>query len=416
MSLQRKRGKVVMLLQFKFKNYRSFSEETTLNMMAASIKEHNNSLIEVNGNKILPIAAVFGANAGGKSNFFNAFAAMSKDVVIEMNKKVQHTWIVPFAFDTKLSDQPSEFEVSIYVKEDNKEYRYGFSRNQTVVFEEWLFEKNFTKNSQVQEKEVFYRVDNKINIQALTKEKTEIEFVFSMIDESELLLNALGKRDKSKYSKIYEWFYLMTFRNNYSYDLNDWTNTKELTRFLFDKKEVQEMILSLLQDVDDSILKLDVIKNEEKKDSYEIITLHKCNGGKEIWISLEEESSGTRKLFSLALDLIIASDVGKVLFIDELDSKLHPLLLRYIIKLFRNKSKNTGGGQLIFSSHNLICLDSSDLRRDEIWFVEKVNQASSIYSLYDFKEDEGSIRSDLSFGKHYLSGRFGAIPFQNSEK
>ena len=115
----------------------------------------------------------------------------------------------------------------------------------------------------------------------------------------------------------------------------------------------------------------------------------------------------------LAWYLLYALLYGGTLFIDELDSKLHPLLLRYIVKLFKNKDINKTGGQLIFSSHNLICLDSSDLRRDEIWFIEKQNQKSTMFSLYDFKEE--SIRKDLDFGKHYLSGRFGAIPFNEEE-
>ena len=114
----------------------------------------------------------------------------------------------------------------------------------------------------------------------------------------------------------------------------------------------------------------------------------------------------------LSFVLLISLKYGRPCIIDELDSKLHPLLLRYIIKMFSDKSIN-GGGQLIFSSHNLVCLDSRDLRRDEIWFVEKNNQKSTIFSLYDFKDE--TIRKDLDFGKHYLNGRFGAVPFNDEE-
>jgi len=107
---------------------------------------------------------------------------------------------------------------------------------------------------------------------------------------------------------------------------------------------------------------------------------------------------------------------GTVMFVDELDSKLHPLVIRKIIQMFSDRNKNKGKGQIIFSSHNLVSLDSSDLRRDEIWFVEKHEQKSVLYSLYDFKDyNQNSVRADLSFGKHYLAGRFGAIPFQAEE-
>ena len=140
-------------------------------------------------------------------------------------------------------------------------------------------------------------------------------------------------------------------------------------------------------------------------------SLYNKNDKSIVKLPFSKESSGIRKLFLITINILRSLENGEPLFIDNLDSNFHPLLLRFIIKLYKDKSINKNGGQLIFSSHNLICLDSSDLRRDEIWFVEKNNQKSTIFSLYDFKEE--TIRKDLDFGKHYLNGRFGAVPFDD---
>ena len=146
-------------------------------------------------------------------------------------------------------------------------------------------------------------------------------------------------------------------------------------------------------------------------DQYFPYSLHKDDESTISPVPFSIESCGTKKMFFLSMHLISSLHFGRPLFIDELDSKLHPLLLRYIVKMYHDKIDNKSGGQLIFSSHNLICLDSSDLRRDEIWFVEKIDQKSTMFSLYDFKEE--TIRKDLDFGKHYLNGRFGAVPFND---
>ena len=189
------------------------------------------------------------------------------------------------------------------------------------------------------------------------------------------------------------------------------------TKFLYERKQNLKEVEDLLHKFDSSIVRLEILpeKDADLNEKHIVYSYHYDDQGNEIRIPFGSESSGTKKMFALAALLFISLKAGLVLWVDELDAKLHPLILRYILRLYSNRNENTGNGQLIFSSHNLVCLDSSDLRRDEIWFVEKVNQVSNLYSLYDFKEDEVLIRSDLSFGKHYLSGRFGAIPFQDEE-
>lgn len=415
MNLQKRMGDGIMLLQFRFKNYMSFKDEAILDMTATSIKEHQDTLIEVNGNKILPVAAVYGANASGKSNIFGAFYAMKRDV-LKWNVEENHYYIVPFVFGKNLIDEPSEFEVCILIGE--KEYRYGFARDYKTVQEEWLFEKKFSSNK-VKEKCIYYRNSNKlIKSETNQREKKEINFTFSMTTESELLLSNLGKRKVSKYCIIYEWFSLTSTVCNFSRDDEEDMLVQVATEMLYENQNQEyplyDDILSLLKEFDEAIKGIKIEKEKSRnEEEYNVFIIHECEDGETIKYPLNAESSGTIKLFSLAAWLIFAIEHGEVLFVDELDARLHPLVLRYIVRLFTDKEKNIGNGQIIFSAHNLICLNSTDLRRDEIWFVEKNNQQSRLYSLYDFKEDESVIRSDLNFGKNYLSGRFGAIPYQD---
>ena len=186
--------------------------------------------------------------------------------------------------------------------------------------------------------------------------------------------------------------------------------------FFYKNKNWLDIIVKFMKTIDESIINIEI--DEETNNNLNVVytpySIHKNDDGSFARIPFSLESSGSKKMLTFLLYLLLSLNNGFTLVVDELDSKLHPLILRYIVGLYSNKKINIGGGQLIFTSHNLICLDSSDLRRDEIFFVEKINQKSSLFSLYDFKDS--SVRNDLSFAKHYLNGRFGAVPFINDDK
>ena len=395
-----------MLLRFKIKNYKSFADEAILDVSATPIKEHNNSLINVNKINILPICVIFGANASGKSNIFNAFELMKNYI---LGNYVNQNY--PFLFDSSYLDKPTEFEVCIVNKITLKEYRYGFSIYKEEFVEEWLFEKTFSKTYTVEEKCVFYRTNNKLESD-LKNEKNikEIRFVHSVTNNNELLITNIGKRDNVTYSYIYNWFKNEAFYLDFSYaNESGILNDQKALKSLYENNEWLSISKELINSIDSSIIDIQV-KKENISNCYKVYSIHKDNNNKKIVVPFEIESCGTIKILTFALLVMKSLTEGHVLLFDEFDSKLHPLLLRYFIKLYTNKERNVAGGQLIFSSHNIICLDSSDLRRDEIFFVEKKKQKSTLFSLYDFKE-YNKIRNDLDFNKHYLTGRFGAIPF-----
>lgn len=414
-----------MLLQFKFSNFRCFAEEVAFDMVAAPIKEHKYSLIDCNGVNVLPVAAVYGANASGKTSFFMAIERM-RSVIVQRSLASEALstssvrWFSnPFMFDRKSESSATSYEASVLI--DEYQYRYGFTCTRESILEEHLYKKKFSKNPTT-EKMIFQCSGGSVNIGLVNKKlKDELIYCSSMKRDRILLLTDIGLRGKeTELCSVFDWFSEMNvvlFSCNDALVSNSWCE-RMIGDYIskYKNSDLINKLISFIHEIDPSI---ETIKTVDATDSDGKIvkiarTVHVVNQTK-YDVPFELESDGTNKLFHISLLILCVLEIGGTIFIDELDSKIHPLILRRIIQLFKDKESNSHGAQLIFSAHNIICLDSSDLRRDEIWFVEKTNHRSTMYSLIDFDDGDGSVRSDLSFGKHYLSGRFGAVPFQNEE-
>lgn len=271
-----------MLLQFIFKNYKSFVEEAALDMTATNNKDRMDTLIHIHGCKVLPIAGIFGANGSGKSNFFDAFHAMCTEVIGSSHS------IEPFMFDTNLKQTATEFEVSIYV--EGKKYSYGFLKNRKEVFEEWLYEQKTLSKKKC----IFYRKKDSLFSEFTSKkEKAEIESVFSTLPKSKLLLTALGEKE-SVYSKIYIWFKRTTTYQCHSNLMKDSLALQMLETL----PKVKDDVLKLLQEFDSSIVDLEVIK--QSNGSYKIYSYHLNEKCDKIKIPFKKESQGMQKILSLA--------------------------------------------------------------------------------------------------------------------
>lgn len=415
-----------MLIQFNFSNYRSFKDEVNLDMEATRITEHPNHVAEVGKEKILKVAAIYGANASGKSNVFSAFDYMTEYVVnsfkfggdssIKQSKANEYRKVSPFLFDSKSKNEPSMFEV-FFVDNSNDKYKvfqYGFSLNSEEVLEEWLYTKAKTSSSY---KTIFYRKKGEeTDYSGIKKNKDNIELAL----EKETLIVSLGAKLKIDILKtVREWF----LKN----EIVDFGNPGEnflrsrLLPYNFDNdRDVQKKVVDYFSSFDESIKDFLIIENDGESDEAEkegnsiiIKTLHKMNDSDDMEaLNLMEESSGTLKMFSLYPSIQSALELGSLLFIDEFNSRLHPLLVRSIIQLFENPKINKNNAQLIFTTHDVWQLSNDLLRRDEIWFSEKdENGASSLYSLVEFQDKDGEkIRKDESYGKNYVVGKYGAIP------
>lgn len=192
--------------------------------------------------------------------------------------------------------------------------------------------------------------------------------------------------------------------------LNYGNPIQELRMAVANSDDVKQLVLKMIQEMDLDIVDFRV--EEKENDRIEVFTTHRVEEY-ETELNLSEESSGTKKLFGLLPFIAMSLLEGTTLVIDELDAKLHPVLLRYIIMLFNDMESNRKGAQLIFTSHDLSTMNNEVFRRDEIWFVAKGNsQNSKLYSLVEFKNDKGeSIRKDAKFDKQYLEGKYGADPY-----
>ena len=409
-----------MLIQFRFKNFKSFRDDTILDLSATKITEHSDRVIQIGTEKILPTAAIYGANASGKSNVIEAFRYMMTYIVDSFayggeaddkkskTKKPRHT---PFLFDNTSKDAESSFEVYFITSEEDgcKSYNYGFTLNQDGVVEEWLNSKAKTARDY---KTIFYRSKEELDLSGLPK-KNQDAIRMSLYDEA--LIVSLGAKQRiAKLKLIRDWFYNTNF-TNFGNPIENFFLSSLIPDGFADNEKVQAKVIDYFAAFDPFIIGFNVetIKSDDDVEKVTIDAIHQIIGSKETAsIPLQDESDGTLKMFALYPALQDTLDTGSILFVDELNARLHPLLVRSFIIMFLNPETNPKHAQLVFTTHDSWQLSNSLLRRDEIWFTEKTSSGiTTLYSLADFVDEDGTkIRKDESYEKNYLLGKYGAIP------
>ncbi|MGL5085926.1 MAG: AAA family ATPase [Clostridium sp.] len=402
-----------MLIQFNFKNYKAFKFDTSLDMTATSLKEHQYNLININNEKLLKIAAIYGANASGKSTVIEAFGFMNKFVRNSFKYSTSNIDIPlkRYAFDKNSRQEPSEFEIFIKIKE--VEYQYGFILDNKKIIEEWLYIRDFS-NKRATKYQTLYEREGK-NISCSTKLK-DAKSLSSITEDNTLFLSICSNAKIPYVKDVMEWF------NNISIvDMGDCEVEGLITRGVSSSIEdlnYQKELVRFLNAIDINIvnLKVEKLNIEGEADRYRIYSYHKVQGCDElVAIPFNEESSGTQKMFSLYKLFKNSLELGMPIFIDELDAKLHPLLMKYVLSMFHSEEINKNGAQLIYTAHDEFTLNKEIFRRDQIWFVDKdIDSISSLYSLAEYKLGDKKVRNDASYNKDYLAGKYGAIPILNS--
>lgn len=409
-----------MLIQFNFKNFRSFRDDATLDLSATKMSEFNDRVISVGNEKILPVAAIYGANASGKSNVYSAFEYMVEYVVNSLHygddpAMFSENRPTPFLFDSVSEDAESSFEVYFTVPGDKaeKSYNYGFCIGKEGVTEEWL---NYKAKTARDYKSIFYRSDeeNELDLSGLPKSaRNNIEVA---LDKQVLIVSLGAKLKVGKCKLVRDWF----LANEFADFGNAYTNfflSRRLPKGFVEDKAIQQKVVQYFSSFDENIKGFNVeavpAEGDSKEVTYNINSIHKKIDSDEIVeIPLGMESAGTLKMFALYPELQVVLQNGSVYFIDELNARLHPLLVRNFILIFLNPEVNVNHAQLIFTTHDTWQLSNQLLRRDEIWFTEKdTDGVSTLYSLADFINEDGTkIRKDESYEKNYLLGKYGAIP------
>ena len=417
---ERSGGGANMLIQFNFKNFKSFRDEATLDLSAAKMTEFSDRVVSEGNDKILLMAAIYGANASGKSNIYNAFGYMA-DYVIESFKygdeeeKFEEYRPTPFLFDSVSNDAESSFEVYFTIPGDKaqKTYNYGFCVDRHGVTEEWLNVKAKTARKYTS---VFYRSteEGMLDLSGLPKNSREN---IQVALEKQVLIVSLGAKLKvTKCKDIRDWFMANEFAD-FGDPFTNFFLSRRLPKGFVNDDSVQKKVIEYFASFDEHIKDFEIEKlphdADSKEETYKISSLHKkIDSDTFAAIPLNMESAGTLKMFALYPELQDVLEKGSVFFIDELNARLHPLLVRNFLLTFLNPEINTKHAQLIFTTHDTWQLSNQLLRRDEVWFTEKDEQGiSKLYSLADFVDESGArIRKDESYEKNYLIGKYGAIP------
>ncbi len=406
-----------MLLQFTFKNFRSFKDENILDMRAAKVTELSYHIRKENKEKVLPITAVYGANASGKSNVIGALSFMVMCVTnsvmfsSENNNtalKFPYTDNVRFSLINNNDETYSTFETA-FILPNKKRYLYGFKIDKNGFKDEWL--KLIKANNEYND--IIVRKNYKLINYKTKKTKMEVNIKTSLSNTS--LVLSLGAMLKDKFlMAVHNWFSNITIIN-FGEPLIDIISQSIVSEDLITGK-LKNIFLNYLASFDSSIIDYSIEKQLNEGDNghaYRIYTHHKMlnnNGIKKL--SLQNESSGTQKMITLFMHFQRVIQGGYPIVIDELNAKLHPLLVRLLLNMFSNPETNPNNAQLIFTTHDSWLMKKDILRRDEIWFTNKNEYGvSELYSLVEFKDDNGkNIRNDENYEKNYLLGKYGAIP------
>jgi len=413
-----------MLIEFRAKNFRSLRDEQVLSLVASTDKTLLDTHALDTGLKAAPhllkSAVVYGANASGKSNLIKALQYM-RGVVLEsaaLQPGQTFDQLQPFRLDATSASLPTEFEVTFIL--DGVRYQYGFAMNaQRIVSEQLLvyktfkpqrwFERHFDTKSG---KDVYEFGPSLKGAKNLWEGATRPNALFLSVA---VQLNSEALRAVS------DWFANRLVIFNEQSPMSPQFSVQML------KQEAQrKAICEFLRAADISIADIEVAtrqamvhaihfdlaigKREETASEQavdEVKFHHITEHGKAVF-DLMDESSGTRNLLFLTGPILDILGKGLTLVVDELDTSLHTLLVQALVRLFHRPEVNTGGAQLIFTTHDTSLLDAYGLfRRDQIWFVEKrPDQSSSLYPLLDF-----SPRKNEALERGYLQGRYGALPF-----
>ena len=418
-----------MLLQFLVTNFASIKNEVLFSLIPSMDKDHPENILKNGKFKANSLAAIYGANASGKSNLFKAMTTAI--VYIRQSNVYQHGQqipVVPYKFCDNCTSVPTKFEFT-FVAEDGLKYIYGFSATVERVTEEYLYVFRSSRPSML-----FDRTDEKYSFPR--NEKANLQPLTRMNTPNKLFLATATAWNAQCTTIPFQWFATKidtqtSVENQEGSALEAYKNEKD-KNIAFVKKLMRMADINIV-DVDIDIQKMPqdqspipgidfggiVINNQVIKpqnNRIEIRTGHVITDDtgvqRKYELSLLEESLGTIQLFLFAPFLRKALEIGKVLFIDEIDRSLHPALIKLLVNLFRDSRINTNGAQLIFNTHETALLSLGTFRRDQIYFTEK-NPENGVTDLYSL--DDLSVRKDENIEKGYLLGRYGAIPYLQTE-
>lgn len=424
-----------MLIEFKFQNYRSFRDEAVLSMEATGLGTLKNSLIESGNTKLLPGAAIYGKNGGGKSNVIRAFW-----LAVQFIKNAQRTQhenavipVTPFSLNDYSATEPTAFEFTYVL--DHIKYIYGFSATSNRVVKEYLY------HSPKGQKAIVFTRDGQSF--SFTEDKAKRKMISEAIAPNQLFFSVACTMNDAACVSAMRWFReCIVFSRDYSdiprqlleyasdagmlKTISDYAKEADLgiedMQFEFGSEEIsgtEKLPTNIPEGIRTALTTFihalaETSNNSEVKLKMGEVTatsFHKGlkqNGDSALFaLELSDESDGTRKLMALAPAIEAVLTKGGVLLVDEIERELHPMLVNYIIAKFQSKRTNPLGAQIIFTTHNTELMNADFLRKDQIYFADKDrgDGASELYSISEF-----ATKTSENIQKGYLIGKYGATP------
>lgn len=431
-----------MLIRYAFENWLSFREEATFSMIASKELQHNDRLARIGkfDLRVLPVAAIYGGNASGKTNFVKSLT-FAKSMVVRGAQPDAPIPVSPFLLDSGAAAKPCRFQFELLI--DDIIYDFSFSVTAKVVVEEKLVR---VKSSS--EKTVYHRRSGellKLDGGATKKEKAFLNFAFQGTRENQLYLTNAVSQNVTEFRPVYDWFKRNLVLIAPDFRLENFENYLEEDQPLhgimsssltqldtgiahLGTEEIPLKSLPLpdnLIDIVNHVIKsggIHHIHNRETNERFlftaqpdggirvrKLVSKHKRDDGSSIKFDLNQESSGTQRVIDLLPAFIEASDsrCAKVFVIDELDRSMHTLLTRQLIDAYLDSCNAASRSQLVFTTHDVLLMDQDLLRRDEMWVAERdAGGRSQLFSFAEYKE----LRNDTDIRKRYLQGRLGGVP------
>ncbi|NGX51234.1 MAG: hypothetical protein K1060chlam2_01098 [Chlamydiae bacterium] len=428
-----------MLIRFSVENWMSFQTKATFSLIASRERQHGERISKVGKLKlrILPIAAMYGGNASGKTNFFQALH-FAKDLIIRGTQPNSLIGVDTFRLgNTQKIEQPAHFEFELLI--DEAVYEFSFSVNRKTILEEKLV--HISGNS---EKTLYHRVSGKPNFDISLKDDQSLHFAFNGTRDNQLFLTNSVSQKIDTFRPVCNWFEntlkliapdsrfgpfeqfldeghpLYATMNKRLSQLDTGISHLGGEEIPFENLPFHESIKMKLREelTEDMTVRLLADKMNERfvvtrKNgeliSKKLVTYHLNSDGSEIKFDMRQESDGSQRVIDLLPAFLeLSKDQSKKVFvIDEVDRSLHTLLIKCLLEDYLATCSHNNRSQLLFTTHNVLLMNQDLLRRDEMWIAERNEQGvSSLLSLSEYKD----VRYDKDIRKSYLQGRFGGIP------
>ncbi|MBR5998700.1 MAG: ATP-binding protein [Deltaproteobacteria bacterium] len=423
-----------MLINFTLENWMSFKEPVTFSMVASKALRHGNRVPRVNKYpvRILPIAALYGGNASGKSNFFKALG-FAKQLVVDGVKPDATIAVEPFRLDDVHPAKPTSMHFELLI--DETIYEFSFTLNKTEILEEKL-----VKITSVKETELYRRIQGQQPVWApMLGNRELLKFIFQSTRKNQLFLTTSVALNLSHFRPVYDWFRdtleliapdarFEPFELFFNEDHPLYTAMNEMLMQLdtgirrlggealpLPEEWKAELNAIVTEDrawrmrADQQDLRLIVTRRNGELVAKKLVAYHQKTDGQEIKFEMSMESDGTRRVIDLLPAFVSMADTrpAKVYVIDEIDRSLHTHLTRALLEKYLSTCSSQSRSQMLMTTHDMLLMDQNLLRRDEMWITERdMDGSSTLLSFNDYKD----IRDNEDIRKSYLQGRFGGVP------